>query len=350
MTAFVAVIALLICFAIVVQASIYKTQFADKIPNLAVCESDVPQTYGYGFNITRSRDLSKYSLTRPPALDRGYYDNLCNAIVPGTFYVVLAQSPDDFTSTMVPYNFSSCIESSSKPGTGLCPHVRNQANKAHCPCVSLTSSELCSSSGCEFKGTKPCHQFEASTIGSCYCFDSLTKMIKEQGVSQTVDYIKSSKSDACYPFFENYSTAQGLTYSTTIVTILVNIILKYILINLTKFEKHSQLDEQQSSHMLKVFLSTYINISLVVLIAFGKINGMPSGVKAAQIFQGNYPDFTREWYGTVGAYLVLTLAIQILTLPVSDLMYYSIINPLKRNLFYVHIRQVDISFGCIDNM
>ena len=90
--------------------------------------------------------------------------------------------------------------------------------------------------------------------------------------------------------------------------------------------------------MLKVFISTYFNMALVVLIAFGYINGTPEALQQAQIFQGSYPDFTSEWYGVVGSYLVLTFVIQVISAPIGDIISYCFLKPCARMCVYPHVR------------
>lgn len=156
-------------------------------------------------------------------------------------------------------------------------------------------------------------------------------------MSGTIDYIKGAKNDVCYPFFINYSKATGITYGTTVITVVINMILKYCLTKLTKYEYHVDLDKAQASLMIKAFISTFFNMAVVVLIAFGFITGTPEALKRASIFQGIYPDFTSAWYGVVGAYLVLTYAIQVISAPIADFVNFLLVNPFTRCITYPSI-------------
>jgi hypothetical protein len=433
LTGTIAIVILLICFAIIVQGSIYKTKFSDEIPNLALCDAEIPLDFAYAVNVT---NYGKYSLVRAPLAYRTELDLQCEQTVANSFYAVMAVSEETFADTMVEYNmsvcrlttfadddssdddggllddqgagmdddgsvilddhiipanttvddnlsnansinstnstnirkrtrrtlssiynyyndyrrnrFSSTISATDSAGEtnldGLCPHPIGQRNNQFCPCISTINTQVCQSLGCYTTATNIksstgiCESFEAKTIGACYCYKDLTAMIETEGISATLNYVRNSQKDVCYNFFENYATSTLLTYGTTLVTVVINAILKYILVKLTKLECHSQIDMKHASLMIKLFLSTYFNMALVVLIAFGYINYIPSSLQEAHIFQGNYRDFTAKWYGNVGSYLVLTFVIQVVTLPIYDLFIYAVLNPLKRLYLYPHIK------------
>jgi hypothetical protein len=335
-------ILLLICFVIIVQGSIYKNKFAGEIPNLGFCSDVVPMGYGYSTfaNIT---NFDSYQLYRPPESLRANLDDQCNSYNEGSFYAVMAMSEDTYGTTMVKYSFDSCTYTSTDDRaderSGLCPYPSGEKDDSYCPCVSITSEESCPTYLCsDNDDSTVCKHYAAKTVGSCYCFDFLLNMISNDGADATVNYVKSSESDACYPFFVNYSKATAITYGATVITVLINTILKYCLRVLTEYECHADMDKAQASLMFKTFISTLFNMALVVLIAFGLITGTPEALRKASIFQGVYPDFTSAWYGVVGAYLVLTFAIQVVTAPISDFISYLFIKPCVRCFTYPHIR------------
>jgi hypothetical protein len=325
--------------------SIYKSKFSAQIPNLSYCTTVVP--YGYGYpKYSNSSDFSKYQLTRPPQAVRDIYDAKCDAVNTGSFYAVMAQGETEFLSPLVTYNISNCVWTAGDDvngevgnGDGLCPFPTTQRDSEFCPCVSVSSTETCREYTCYDDNTNTkCGTYEASVVGACYCFDFLINMISTEGVTATINYIKSAKSDACYPFFLNYSKATAITYGTTVVTVLINYILKLCLKILVPYECHADVDKAQASLMFKTFVATFFNMAVVVLIAFGRIETAPEALQEASIFQGIYPDFTSAWYGVVGAYLVLTFAIQVITAPVGDLINYLLVKPLYRCFAYPHIR------------
>jgi hypothetical protein len=344
----VAFIMLLVCFVIILQGSIYKNKFSKQIPNLGFCSDQVPMAYGYKV-YNETNDFSSYSLYRPPSQYHTKLDAQCDDVNAGSFYAVLALSEDTFNSSaLVAYNFDSCIDTDgddnyahAKGTDGLCPWPKTQKNNEYCPCVSLTSTQECSPYYCDqptTANTKKCTNYEAKMVGQCACFDFLLNMISKDGADATVQYIKGAKSDACYPFFVDYTKATGITYGATVITVAINMILKSCLKTLTDYECHVDADKAQASLMFKTFVSTFFNMAIVVLIAFGLITRTPEALKKASVFQGAYPDFTSAWYGVVGAYLVLTYAITVITAPISDFIGYLIMKPLNRCCVYPSVR------------
>lgn len=70
---------------------------------------------------------------------------------------------------------------------------------------------------------------------------------------------------------------------------------------LSFFEAHVSIDRENATLMIKVFIFVYINMAFTVLIAFGYIPNVPYGLQVVGIFQGQYSDFTSDWYASTGA-------------------------------------------------
>ena len=75
-----------------------------------------------------------------------------------------------------------------------------------------------------------------------------------------------------------YSLAEALTYAATVLVVIINFILQYVLYILNRAEKHSSVSNEQGSYMFKIFISQYIIMAVVALVAFGKIEGLPAGI------------------------------------------------------------------------
>ncbi len=95
--------------------------------------------------------------------------------------------------------------------------------------------------------------------------------------------------------------------------------------------------------MLKVFIAQYLNMAVVALVAFGKIDALPQILQYLQILQGSYTDFNSAWYGNVGSYLMLTFILQSISAPIYPLAQYYIIYPFCRFWTYPSIRYLWLS-------
>ncbi len=332
----VAFVLLVVCFAVIVQGSIYKNKSSKQIPDLNLCHSTIPNVFAHKQN---SSDYTSVSLLRPSDAQLKYYDGLCTAKVPGTFYAIYGRG-NSFSHPIVMYDVSAC----SGSGTGLCPHATNQS--VFCPCLSVTSNQVCNSFECSLplsnSARSKCVSYAANVIGDCFCYTDLLTRIKTMGATKLFDYIKNAQNDVCYPFLVNYSTSTGIILGATFVTVVLNYLMFFFLEYLTKMERHGSADKREASLMFKVFIFTFFNMGVVVLIAFGYINNLPSEFKIAQIFQGVFSDFTSPWYGIVGSYLVLTFVIQAFCTPFIDFFSYSVVMPCARCFNYQHIRLATI--------
>ena len=184
-SAIIAVVLLLVCFAIIVQGSIYKSQFSDSIPNLSTC-SLIPHSFGrYNASLAGT---STGTFTRPPTELRSHYDGLCTGISSSSFYAILAYD-GVWSRPVLPlesYDVSVC------ESIGSCPKSNTQMQ--YCPCLSLSFTDSCESFECwesSASGQSQCSTYLGSLIASCYCFADLVNMITNEGASQTIDFIKS---------------------------------------------------------------------------------------------------------------------------------------------------------------
>lgn len=140
-----------LCFIIILQASIYKSLFSDQIPSELLCGTTIPAVYANGSN------SDNFELVRPPDSQQASYDTQCQQYVPGSFYAVYSTS-GDFGDPAVTYNVTACST------LGECPIYG--ANK-YCPCVTLDSKTACQNAYCTTIGatSTSCDTFEAGDIG-----------------------------------------------------------------------------------------------------------------------------------------------------------------------------------------
>jgi hypothetical protein len=83
----------------------------------------------------------------------------------------------------------------------------------------------------------------------------------------------------CEDFLANYSLAVSLTLVASLCTVILNFILKAIMKILAKKEFHTTSAEDQRAIVVKVFITTYINMAFVALLAYGYIRNKPAMAK-----------------------------------------------------------------------
>ena len=333
-TNLITVALVILCFIIILQASIYKQTFSGRIPSSSVCKQTVPELYTTSTVLT-SKSVSSYTLTRPSATETAALDTQCEASLHNTFYAIYTKN-DHFDNPVVPYNISACTNSTTG-ASRICPTI---SQDVYCPCISISDNTKCYSAECSLdQSSLGCTSFHASAIGSCYCYEQLSNILNTDGVISALNAITSSKSsDPCYDFYRNYSLSSGITFASIIFASVVNVLLKFCIKKLVGHEAHTSLDKEQGSRMSKVFMSSYFTMSVIVLIAYGKIDNLPAILNYGHIFDGQYRDFDQGWYGNVGFYFLTTFILQSFAPLVLGLLKYLVIYPVARLYHHERVR------------
>ena len=148
----------IICFVIILQASIYKQKFSSKIPSSDLCKNTVPELYNSQASTLSSTDVSHYDLYRPPSSKVKDYDKSCANVVKETFYAVYSEKSKefccfnritlhrcaDFSAPVVHYDIAACYNTTAH-SKDMCPTL---GQSSYCPCVSIVDSSKCSSAEC----------------------------------------------------------------------------------------------------------------------------------------------------------------------------------------------------------
>lgn len=366
LTNIITLVWIIISFAIILQASLVKQQFKKQqtSPQAALCVSDIPLLYNLTANeaLGVTAQLYPAQLLRPTVeSERSRLDQLCNNIVPDTFYAtwVQYQIKDNSFNNIGRYDMSACTAASAlnagylKPG-GLCPVV-NETN--YCPCITVDTAlnSTCETAQCKnpnlmypttssIGSTAKCSTFTPHVIGTCYCNTHLLRSINTIGLTGIVfnlATINNPKIEPCRSVLLNYVIGVGLSYVAVCITVMINYFLLLGLKVLTKQEAHECFDNIQASLLVKMFLSTYFNVSMIPLIAYGFITGLPSILVQISIFQGPFDDFSNAWYGNVGAYFITTFVVQAATPPAYSLFYFCIAEPYSRWMNYSAVKRKD---------
>lgn len=83
----------------------------------------------------------------------------------------------------------------------------------------------------------------------------------------------------CEQFLANYSLAVSLTLVASLCTVILNFLLKAFMKLLAQKEFHVTSAENQRAIVVKVFITTYINMAFVALLAYGYVRNKPAMAK-----------------------------------------------------------------------
>lgn len=332
-TNIVLVLLLVVCFVIVLEAAMYKQAFARDVPDVTICDSEIPALYVDSYDPEAIKNMR---LLRPPTPARQTaFDAECEAVVPGSFYARYAGGGefDGFDSPIGNYSTAACFTDTGS--IDVCPHP--STTRPICPCI-LTARSSFQSASCQtlqcyknlnyeindddqfYPSMPACRKFDAWTVGSCYCIEELTNIItSSSGPMDTINKVENAAAGSnavCNAFFINYSIGNGLTYFAIIVILAINLVIMNTMKFLSASECYLTVDQEHCALMIRIFTAVYINVALLVLIAFARWESIPTSVAAVTepfgLLTGPFVDFTVEWYSSEGPVFVLTFVLQAL--------------------------------------
>lgn len=143
---------------------------------------------------------------------------------------------------------------------------------------------------------------------TCYC-------------SSLSDHELFASYSICKSYIASYALSKGLIIVTSITTVIINEIQYYGVNKIVSYEKHWSSSDQQRHIALKLFVGIFINTAVILLIVNADIPGLRN---LRVIFNGEFIDFTPQWYKQVGLTIFLTHALTIITpqtLPLITYLY-----------------------------
>uniref|UniRef100_H3GHA1 CSC1/OSCA1-like cytosolic domain-containing protein n=1 Tax=Phytophthora ramorum TaxID=164328 RepID=H3GHA1_PHYRM len=155
----------------------------------------------------------------------------------------------------------------------------------------------------------------------CYCKNFLTSHSFRSMMYESFYNSETGEDEMlCRTWATTFVTTQVLSIASVLLVVAVNLILARILNGLVAMEKHHTQSSLVVSRVTKVFIAQFCNTALLMLAinANGKyFSASPTSMSttggfsigALQVLNGEYSDFSAEWYNDVGVALMLTMII-----------------------------------------
>jgi hypothetical protein len=157
---------------------------------------------------------------------------------------------------------------------------------------------------------------------ACYCKPLLPKLALKIFDHEFTEFQIDGVSDTnkyCGDWTTNYLIQNSLVVGTSMVVVIINIIVCTIFEKIAAFEKSHTSNDETISQFQKITIMQFINIAVVILLVnFDSLDGPFLGF--IPILNGEYKDFTAQWYEQVGKTLCLTLFINIFSPHASKIM------------------------------
>lgn len=113
----------------------------------------------------------------------------------------------------------------------------------------------------------------------------------------------------CYNLFEYKVLTEGITFAIVFVVLVINYGVQFVFRILSKFEKHSTLNQELAQRVLKTFVGQYLNTGLILLLVNARLTDN------TKYWQGKFSDITSLWYSNVGSTLLSTMFINVFSVP-----------------------------------
>ncbi|CAG9332151.1 unnamed protein product [Blepharisma stoltei] len=173
--------------------------------------------------------------------------------------------------------------------------------------------------------------YTSDTKTYCWCM--------QQSFSKIVD--NSDYNHYCKDYISQLSIATTVRVFASIGIIAINYVLKWALAWLTRYERASTWTKEQLAIMNKLFFVLFFNTSMINLFVNANFEDLVFVKDLAfkdYLFNGDYDDFSRDWYTKVGATIVVTMFIGIASPHFITLFVMYPINVIKRRFFYKYYK------------
>lgn len=400
LTALVTFVLLLGTFVFIVVLNEFKTRYDNNVPDTEVCLYGIPATYFGAYPETGSFHAS--FVINASLSDGKQCDECCSE---GEYYLLLVNSSTVDRSDWLGEKYTGTNRLALDPSRGLAPLEDPRGNQwprskasllttdddleranlcdDNCfdpdddssECATPTcyaSDDACYSSALAetfnsssqygnrmcmqewfYKDTvsNACESYTAQQLGYCYCLQELNFAWSELSFadlfSKLGKFLDIPHNDAiCYNIFVAEITSVVLGLVILGVVLVLNVLLKEVLEQLSEYEAHASVAEQTRSLVGKLFVAQVMNTTVLGLLVNSNYTGEVMVIKMVRQFldqlglpvlQGADSDFTHEWFVTQGKAVVMTMLLQVLVPHISPLVKSLLVQPVKR---FVAIRGV----------
>eukprot|EP00752_Nemacystus_decipiens_P003601 g3320.t1 len=316
-TSLVCVVLLILSFIIIYLAQTEQAKLQAQIPALDTCEEAIPAVV-----------FGTYDFPLDSELQRN--EDMDSTCVEGSFYIAFTNgshpSNEQLDYDNLPPLFSA--DGTSVPrdeGTYLCDD----------PCQPTSGGGTCRALSCFERSWEgqgyDCVSYPQSTMVGCFCLDAVVSSLQERGFWNGAKMVAREQGAVCAPFLRDYAKANAIKTLAVLSVVIVNTLLTGVMAKLAKFERHVSLSDYTSTVTAKLALAQFLNTALIVIIVNAAYTGGGLGLlQDFGILAGDYKDFERSWYATVGVAVAMTMLINVVVPHATTLVGEIVVKPIKR--------------------
>ncbi|CBJ32340.1 conserved unknown protein [Ectocarpus siliculosus] len=322
-TSLVCVVLLILSFAIIYLAQTEQAKLQEQIPALDTCEETIPAVV-----------FGTYDFPLDAALQRD--DSMDSSCADGSFYLAFAANATDPDSSQLDYDNLPPIFSADGTNVSRASFVAANDADQLCddPCQPASGGSTCRALSCyedSWEVDYGCVSYPQSTMIGCFCLDAVVTSFQEHGLVDGAKVVAREQGEVCAPFLRDYAKANAIKILAVMSVVIVNTLLTSVMGKLAKFERHVSLSDFTSTVTAKLALAQFLNTALIVIIVNAGYTGGGLGfLQDLGVLAGEYNDFERSWYATVGVAVAMTMLINVVVPHATTLVGEIIVNPVKR--------------------
>jgi hypothetical protein len=175
-------------------------------------------------------------------------------------------------------------------------------------------------------GNGKCQAHKPSLMVSCYCVEEVSRQVSALGLFAGMTFVKD-QDPVCGKYVDNLLFGQLMMIAAAVVVVVINVGVTVIMTMLSDFERHISRSEYGTGLVLKIFISQFMNTAMITLLVNAKLPAhimakVPFGrdLQGLGVMDGQYEDFERGWYATVGTALCVTMCVNIIAPQAMPLM------------------------------
>ena len=160
----------------------------------------------------------------------------------------------------------------------------------------------------------------------CYCLEQFK--LNPTGILDITftDIKPNDNNNYCGEWIINYTSQQALIIATSLIVVVINVVVCFIFEAISRLEKHHTQNDETIGQFQKITIMQFVNIGIIILLVNFNLDILARISKDKMIFgfipilNGEYNDFSIQWYWNVGATLCVTLTFNIFSPHASKLM------------------------------
>jgi hypothetical protein len=174
---------------------------------------------------------------------------------------------------------------------------------------------------------KSCVQVQKQTMKGCFCLTAMIDSIELYGVLDGAQKLYEDFSDVCGDFAKQYLLAQTLVIGSAAMVTVINVLLKVTIKGMASFEHHKSLSNETKAISSQIAITMFVNTAIIIMVVHAAIEFVP--LNSLGMLNGSADDFDFNWYVNVGSAIILTMAINSVTVHIGPMVGYYIIQPIK---------------------